>query len=592
MVDVTQEYIDSMSSSIRNQSSVEVSVIIDDKETQSNSTVTCSTATDWAVSSALLNKSSFTISQAATLEQDCVRVGSFYDIPDANSTYDGYTSKALVTSSKWVKITFPKVTKIPGMIIDFGSLAPLPTKLTLYTISSTGTATLFKTYTKENISRQIVVEDVFEGKGIRIQCNAMQNKNQRFRLKSVQFTKTDVFTNDDIISLNLKNQITLNNEDFPQVDATITIYNENNKFDIENPDSDINFLTQENDVIINYSYKVDDKTTTKFTIATLKCSEWEASSTEFKLTACDKFRNNETAMFFQWWNLDIYYTANARKNNVSTLAGIACSVLNTKLTATYNNDYSVYERFEKDVTAKEALQMLSNIEGQVLTIQRDGTLKLIDTSGLETNRKLTYDDMLSEPDVAKTENVKDITISYLERSSEHEETTLTNDTITFEKGELYTVESNNPIISPTIYMNGDATPYARRMFTTDIELYKVNLTATQECTKTLKIVAETYKDNTEKTYKLTVGEDGTSITWENNNITTNEIAKAVAKRLSDYYQPTIEYDLDTRGFPELEPGDVIYQENRYNENMKVIITSTELTFDGGISETIHTRRLN
>lgn len=80
-------------------------------------------------------------------------------------------------------------------------------------------------------------------------------------------------------------------------------------------------------------------------------------------------------------------------------------------------------------------------------------------------------------------------------------------------------------------------------------------------------------------------------TWENPLIGDVEMAKEQTEWLAAYYKNNIVYEYSTRGNPELDPNDVIYQESKYVQDMKVRITQSTIRFNGALSGNLKTRRV-
>ena len=619
MQSVSQSYKTSMASSIRNRSSVEVVVTIDNAAVQKNATasVTDTKKVKWSKPDYVLHNT-VDKTQFATLENNLVQIGKNFFFPRSDNSYDssvtGYVSSSVVgTTIPYFFIILAEETQLPGLEISFGN-NPLPANLNIDIATTDGSYTRWKTFTSSEISKEMKITEVFTSKKIRIHTTKMQDSNQRFRIDKIRFTKTDTFTNDDIISMTLSDQISMINEDFPQIDADITIYNKDKRFDIENPESDINFLTQQNQVVINYKYQVDNNTVTTLKLATLLCNEWSSTETEFTLRACDKYRNLEKLYHGEDDTQNIYVETDKIALKQAFIK--AFSKASTSFVATLvpqDDMYQIYKTFESDTTVKEVLQLLANIANVTLRINRNGNLYLLPCNGNSTYsgglRRLSFDDMLSKPDVSKTEQIKDIEIKYLKR---HDLTTSTVETETFfsgamelKKGTQYQFHTASPIVgSIGIYVDGQklikwsesSNPQKYREYLNNIHtnkyVYYFKIYSDKDYNfSDFKITVEHFQDPEEVSYTCTLNESGNDITWENNQITSKEIASVVGENLKKYYDDTIEYDIESRGYPEFDTGDVIYQDNDFNENMKVIITSTELSFNGGISQTLHTRRL-
>ena len=68
-------------------------------------------------------------------------------------------------------------------------------------------------------------------------------------------------------------------------------------------------------------------------------------------------------------------------------------------------------------------------------------------------------------------------------------------------------------------------------------------------------------------------------------------ANELANWLGDYYAAGIEYEYDTRGNPEIDATDIVYQENEFHDNMKVNIYRHTLKFKQSFSGRVTARRM-
>ena len=84
---------------------------------------------------------------------------------------------------------------------------------------------------------------------------------------------------------------------------------------------------------------------------------------------------------------------------------------------------------------------------------------------------------------------------------------------------------------------------------------------------------------------------GKTIKWENPLVSDMGMANDLAKWLSDYYASGIEYEYDTRGNPEIDVNDIVYQENEFHSNMTVNIYRQTLTFNQSFSGKVTARRV-
>ena len=89
-----------------------------------------------------------------------------------------------------------------------------------------------------------------------------------------------------------------------------------------------------------------------------------------------------------------------------------------------------------------------------------------------------------------------------------------------------------------------------------------------------------------------LNERGKNITWNNPLVSDADTAQKLAEWLGEYYSAGVEYEYDTRGNPELDVGDIIFQDNDYRTNMKVSLYRSTLKFGGSLSGRVTTRRIN
>ena len=64
----------------------------------------------------------------------------------------------------------------------------------------------------------------------------------------------------------------------------------------------------------------------------------------------------------------------------------------------------------------------------------------------------------------------------------------------------------------------------------------------------------------------------------------------LAEWIKDDYTSGAEYEYATRGNPELDATDILYQENDYHKDMKVVISKHIIEFGTGLSGQITARR--
>ena len=106
----------------------------------------------------------------------------------------------------------------------------------------------------------------------------------------------------------------------------------------------------------------------------------------------------------------------------------------------------------------------------------------------------------------------------------------------------------------------------------------------------LSIVGHNY-NIIEKNVTQSLHTIGKVIKWSNPLISDMQMARDLCDWLAEYYSSSGEYDYSTRGNPELDAADVIFQENDFRENMKVNVYRHTISFKQAFSGKITARRI-
>lgn len=97
-------------------------------------------------------------------------------------------------------------------------------------------------------------------------------------------------------------------------------------------------------------------------------------------------------------------------------------------------------------------------------------------------------------------------------------------------------------------------------------------------------------NNTDYTHTITYNDTGDVISWENPLIDNRDQARIMATLIGNYYEDDMEYSYSTRGNPELDVNDIVYQENDYHDDMSVRLINHTIGFNGSFSGSVTARR--
>lgn len=203
-----------------------------------------------------------------------------------------------------------------------------------------------------------------------------------------------------------------------------------------------------------------------------------------------------------------------------------------------------------------------------------------------TDFTMTRTDMISSPKAFKQELVKEVIVpTYVYQSDEKEETLISED-VTVTVGETEIFFMDEPYYNFRIVLDEQT----ENVTITEWGNYYVTVRFNVAGTFRLEIFGHRYKI-IERCAAKTLHIRGKTVRWENPLMSDMAMANELAEWLGDYYESGIEYEYTTRGNPELDVNDIIYQENEFRDNMKVNVYRQRLTFDQSFSGKVTARRI-
>lgn len=203
-----------------------------------------------------------------------------------------------------------------------------------------------------------------------------------------------------------------------------------------------------------------------------------------------------------------------------------------------------------------------------------------------TDFTMTRNDMTSSPKAIKQEQVKEVIVPCYSYQSGANEESLVSEEVTAVAGDIVTFFVGDPSYDYRVLLNGEIGGV------TILEWgnYYVQVRFESSGTFRLEIFGYRYKI-TERYAVKSLNSNGRSIKWENPLVSDISVAADLAQWLGDYYNAGIEYEYDTRGNPELDVNDIIYQENDFVKDMKVSIYRQSLEFNQSFAGKVTTRRI-
>lgn len=387
MQKVSKAYKESMKSSLRERAYIMISFGLVNQEAQAKATVDNGSYAYYSNKDNIFGEH-IDDTVYATLEEEFTKVdGSMFFLPRATEGgryYDtGIVSDKLVSEARCeVVISLNTIaTDFKGLTINFDENYPVDFDI----VGSTGQTIEFRGNTKSKWSTEEVLENTTY---IKLVFYKMKNPQSRLRIYSIMFGYGLVYYNDSVMSSALDSYVSPIGADVPQFDFSVTLKNYDHYFNVDNPNSAINYLETGQEMDIMYGYQTPGSDTIEWIQGNhLWCSEWESDDNTATIRCQDIFRNMDGEYVKGLYSAagKSYY---ALAEEILKDAGISEYYIDPRLKKLYSNNPI------PRVKCKEALQIIANACRCVLTQSRDGKVQIksnfIPSASIATNGEETY----------------------------------------------------------------------------------------------------------------------------------------------------------------------------------------------------------
>lgn len=387
MQKVSKAYKESMKSSLRERAYIMISFGLVNQEAQAKATVDNGSYAYYSNKDNIFGEH-IDDTVYATLEEEFTKVdGSMFFLPRATEGgryYDtGIVSDKLISEARCeVIIRLNTIaTDFKGLTINFGENYPVDFDI----VGSTGQTIEFRGNTKSKWSTEEVLENTTY---IKLVFYKMKNPQSRLRIYSIMFGYGLVYYNDSVMSSALDSYVSPIGADVPQFDFSVTLKNYDHYFNVDNPNSAINYLETGQEMDIMYGYQTPGSDTIEWIQGNhLWCSEWESDDNTATIRCQDIFRNMDGEYVKGLYSAagKSYY---ALAEEILKDAGISEYYIDPRLKKLYSNNPIPRVKY------KEALQIIANACRCVLTQSRDGKVQIksnfMPSASIATNGEETY----------------------------------------------------------------------------------------------------------------------------------------------------------------------------------------------------------
>lgn len=387
MQKVSKAYKESMKSSLRERAYIMISFGLVNQEAQAKATVDNGSYAYYSNKDNIFGEH-IDDTVYATLEEEFTKVdGSMFFLPRATEGgryYDtGIVSDKLVSEARCeVVISLNTIaTDFKGLTINFGENYPVDFDI----VGSTGQTIEFRGNTKSKWSTEEVLENTTY---IKLVFYKMKTPQSRLRIYSIMFGYGLVYYNDSVMSSALDSYVSPIGADVPQFDFSVTLKNYDHYFNVDNPNSAINYLETGQEMDIMYGYQTPGSDIIEWIQGNhLWCSEWESDDNTATIRCQDIFRNMDGEYVKGLYSAagKSYY---ALAEEILKDAGISEYYIDPRLKKLYSNNPIPRVKY------KEALQIIANACRCVLTQSRDGKVQIksnfMPSASIATNGEETY----------------------------------------------------------------------------------------------------------------------------------------------------------------------------------------------------------
>lgn len=387
MQKVSKAYKESMKSSLRERAYIMISFGLVNQKAQAKATVDNGSYAYYSNKDNIFGEH-IDDTVYATLEEEFTKVdGSMFFLPRATEGgryYDtGIVSDKLVSEARCeVVISLNTIaTDFKGLTINFGENYPVDFDI----VGSTGQTIEFRGNTKSKWSTEEVLENTTY---IKLVFYKMKNPQSRLRIYSIMFGYGLVYYNDSVMSSALDSYVSPIGADVPQFDFSVTLKNYDHYFNVDNPNSAINYIETGQEMDIMYGYQTPGSDTIEWIQGNhLWCSEWESDDNTATIRCQDIFRNMDGEYVKGLYSAagKSYY---ALAEEILKDAGISEYYIDPRLKKLYSNNPIPRVKY------KEALQIIANACRCVLTQSRDGKVQIksnfMPSASIANNGEETY----------------------------------------------------------------------------------------------------------------------------------------------------------------------------------------------------------
>lgn len=361
MISVSNAYKQAMSKRLRDRAYISVGIGIINQNAQESGVLDADFAY-WSSGNVFdTNKRNI---EYATFEENYFKTdGSMYFMPE-NVEMAQFLTNGIATNDvlQPIRIDFPQIYAIKGITLEFGSA--YPTEFSIETAE--------KTLNYTNNASKFVTSDVLgDTNYIIITPISMVGGQQRFRLQSVLMGVGLQYSNTQTKDLTLTEFVSSISDELPSEDLKFTFYDEENRFNVDDDNSFIDFLETMQRVTLSFGITLDNGTVEWNQISTMYLKDWKIQKGIVSLSATDRLEQMEDE--YSLANRIYDRTAYEEAESIFADAGLQPDEYYID---EYLNDVQLHNPVPNG-THKECLQLLANACRCIIRQDANGRIMIL-----------------------------------------------------------------------------------------------------------------------------------------------------------------------------------------------------------------------
>ncbi|OBZ13332.1 hypothetical protein [Bacillus sp. FJAT-26390] len=364
----------------------------------------------------VINKKRIASYNLATLEQDRFRLDGTFSFPDAlpaNNGETGYVSNALCgadgvfSPARTIAITFGGLHSSAGITVTFDQFNnEYATDFNISTYNAANALIKSVDVTGNTLALYPLFGPFDNYKKIIVTINKWSVGNRRARVLEVDFGYVRLYTDNEIIRLNMVEEMDMTSGALPSPEFRFSVDNSDRVFNILNPAGYVKYLQQRQEVVAEIGFEVAPNIFEFVPVGRYLLSEW--ASEEGSLLASFTARTNLDLMANYFMESLVPSTATLAQ--VAILVFNYCGIKNFSIDPALNSVMT--SGLVKKTDCRTIIQMVAIAGCCNIFVTRDNVITLKRVAFSAPAAGLDFDNMYTEPKIELEGVVKRVDVNY------------------------------------------------------------------------------------------------------------------------------------------------------------------------------------